>query len=861
MTPASTPAVSTRRAAELRLAERRLAPRSPADLPLIWVIVAVAIGAALAPAAAMGLRPEWLVLLTLGLLTTWVAIRRRANDSFSATWLLGTVAFLAAAWSGASWRLFNDDDIGRFARLEAEPVCLEVVATAPPTHYPAEAPSPFRAIPSTDRTVVTAQVVKVRNAADWREASGNCEVTIAGDAADIEPGDRLRVFGQLSRPRPAMNPGEPDNAIAERAERRLARVWTESPECVTTIDTGEASLFSQSINSLRQAAIDTFNRRLTPKAAPLVRAMLLGDPSGLTTEDFDAYRYTGTVHLLVVSGFHVGLVAIAPFLLLLGGLLSKRTASLFGIALVVVYVAIVGGQASALRAGIVAIAACIAALAGRRPISVNTLAGAAIVVFALSPGAWVSPGTRLSFLATATLLGIAAYLTKQRAAVVPPLERLIRSSRSPWKRKARSFGWGLTWALAASILVQITTGPLVASEYHLVSLAAAPLSLVLTPLVYLQVISGVGTLICEAFGFEWLTSPFAWLASVSSEWLDGAVKYAATFDWASIWTAGPAPWWVLAWTIWLAIAAAMAMFWPTHGWVTTRLGLALLAAAFVPTLWGFATAGDELRCSFIAVGHGSSTLIETPDGRVILVDAGALTAPDHVTDVIARTLWARGLHRIDMLVLTHADTDHYNAVPGLLERFSIGSIVTTTLMFPTWIDPADHSGPAELARLLHAAGVPVQTVEMGDRWRVGDADLLVLHPDDIGVAGSDNANSLVLGVEYADRRVLLPGDLESPGTEWLMGQEPYDVDLLLAPHHGSERSDPVGFSAWCLPEQVVVSSGEPRQVTQNSFTAIGAAVWETHEQGFVTSAIGASGVHVAAWRPTASVEKHSERSK
>lgn len=847
MTTASTPAVSTRRAAEMRLAERRLAPRCPADLPLIWVSVAVAIGAAVAPAA-MGLRPEWLVLLTIGLAAAWQMVWRIASDAFSATWLLATIAFLAAAWSGASWRLFSDDDIGRFARLDAEPVCLEVVATAPPTHYPAEAPSPFRAIPSTDRTVVAAQVVKLRNAADWRNASGSCEVTIAGDAAGIEPGDRLRVFGQLSRPRPAMNPGEPDNAIAERAERRLARVWTESPECVTTIDSGDASLFSRFISALRQAAIDTFDRRLTPKAAPLVRAMLLGDPSGLTTEDFDAYRFTGTVHLLVVSGFHVGLIAFAPFLFLLSGLLSKRTASVVGIALVVVYVAIVGGQASALRAGIVAIAVCVAVLASRRPISVNTLAGAAIVVFALSPGAWVAPGTRLSFLATATLLGVAWYADRRRAAVVPPLERLIRSSQSPWQRTSRSFGWGIVWALGASLLVQITTGPLVASEYHLVSLAAAPLSLVLTPLVYLQVIGGLGTLVFEAIGFDWLISTFAWLASFSSEWLDSAIKGAANFDWASIWTAGPAPWWVLAWTVWLAIAAAIAMFCPTHGWMTTRLGLALLAAAFVPSLWSFITAQDELRCSFIAVGHGSSTLIETPDGRVVLVDAGALTAPAHVTDVIARTLWARGLHRIDMLVLTHADTDHYNAVPGLLERFAIGNVLTTTLMFPMWLDPADRSGPAELARLLDAASVPVQSLEMGDRWRVGDAEFLVLHPDDIGVAGSDNANSLVLGVEYAGRRVLLPGDLESPGTEWLMRQEPYDVDLLLAPHHGSERSDPAGFSAWSRPEQVVVSSGEPRQVAQDSFTEIGAAVWATYDRGFVTSAIDTEGVRVTAWR-------------
>jgi competence protein ComEC len=659
-----------------------------------------------------------------------------------------------------------------------------------------------------------------------------------------------------------MNPGERDNAVADRAERRLARIWTESPECVTTLDGGEASRFARAVAGVRQAAIDTARERLTPTVAPLVRAMLLGDASGLTEEDFDAYRHTGTIHLLVVSGFHVGLIAGAPLAMMVCGLLPRRVAYVASMVLVVFYVAIVGGQWSALRAGVVAVAVAAAALAGRTPVSINTLAGAAVIVFALSPGAWVAPGTRLSFLATAALLGVAAYAANRQAAVVPPLERLIRSTRSPAQRLRHRLGGWLTWGIGASVVVQIATGPLVASEFHLISPVAAPLSLLVSPLVLLQVVGGLAVFAGEALasvtgGAEGLIALPAWLASFASEWLDGTIKSAAAAPGSGIWTAGPSPWWVQFWTVWLAFAAAIATFWPHQRWLTTRLGLVLVTSAFVPTLWTFLTARDELRCSFLAVGHGSSTLIETPDGRVVLIDAGALAAPDRVTDVIARTLWARGLHGIDTLVLTHADTDHYNAVPGLLERFAIGSVVTTTMMFPMWIDPADHSGPAELARLLETADIPVRTVQSGDRWRISGAEFLVLHPDDIGVAGSDNANSLVLGLEYAGKRVLLPGDLETPGTEWLMRQEPYDCDLLLAPHHGSERSDPAGFSAWSLPEQVVVSSGEPRRVAQDSFTEVGAAVWETYDRGFITSFINAEGVRVAAWRPPASVKNPS----
>ena len=75
--------------------------------------------------------------------------------------------------------------------------------------------------------------------------------------------------------------------------------------------------------------------------------------------------------------------------------------------------------------------------------------------------------------------------------------------------------------------------------------------------------------------------------------------------------------------------------------------------------------------------------------------------------------------------------------------------------------------------------------------------------------GRDNANSILLAVEFAGRRILLPGDLESPGIERVMADPPLDCDVLLAPHHGSEQSDPPGFAAWCTPEWVVMSGRRP----------------------------------------------------
>ncbi|TWT99632.1 ComEC family competence protein [Botrimarina colliarenosi] len=851
--PAPSRPTPSRRAAEQRLAARRQQPARPADTPLVWTAAAVALGAVVAPLLA-GLPAEAAMAPALVALASWGFAWRRRTNHLAVGWLLAAVALSSAAWSGAAWRLFAVDDLGRSAPRDAEPVCLEAIAVTAPVHYPAAAPTPFRAIPSTDRTVIEVEANRLRDAESWRATSGRCEVTIAGRVEDIAPGDRLTVFGQLRQPHPALNPGERDAAAAERSERRLATVWCASPACVTRRGGGAPRPVSRTLAGVRNSAIQSIDQRLSPRAAPLVRAMLLGDASGLSDEDYDVFRRTGTVHLLVVSGLHVGLVAAAPIALAALGLLPRRSAWALSLVLVTGYVALVGARPPALRAGIVASSICVAALAGRRPISANSLAAAAIVVFAVAPGAWAAAGTRLSFLSAATLLGVAGFAAKRRAAWTPPLERLVRSTRSPRERIARgAAGWAV-WGVGATLAVQLVTGPLVASEFHLVSPAAAPLSLCVSPLLMLLIGGGLATLFAEMLNGLWgvfgpLADGAAGVSSLATNALSDAIEFGAASPGAGFWTGGPAPWWVAAWTGWVALAAASGAYWPRAAGAVWRLGLALVAAAFVPTLWEAATASDELRCSFIAVGHGSSTLIETPGGGAVLVDAGALTAPERVADVIARALWARGVHRLDAVVLTHPDTDHYNAVPGLLERMPIRAVLTTTLMFPSWDDPQDASGPAELSRRLATAGIPVRSVQLGDRWRVGRAEFEVLHPDDIGVVGSDNANSLVLGIEHAGRRVLLPGDLESPGIELLLAQEPYDCDVLLAPHHGSRRSDPAGFAAWCRPEQVVVSSGEPRNAAGLSYMAAGARVWSTHQVGLVTTSISRGGVRVAAFTP------------
>jgi competence protein ComEC len=283
---------------------------------------------------------------------------------------------------------------------------------------------------------------------------------------------------------------------------------------------------------------------------------------------------------------------------------------------------------------------------------------------------------------------------------------------------------------------------------------------------------------------------------------------------------------------------------------TWRRRAALLSAWVIVGLLPVLRTADEtpvLNCHFLSVGHGCAVLVELPDGRRLLYDAGQLGLPSAAARTIAETLWFHGVTHLDAVVISHADVDHYCALPHLMERFSIGHAYISPRMFKD----NDPDAVRALDRALREQGVPREIIHASDRLLVGDdVQVEVLHPGSTGVEGSDNANSVVLAITFQGRRILLTGDLEPPGLGALLNDAPLDCDVLMAPHHGSGGSDPPGLIEWCSPETVVVS-GSRRDVSPavtRAYSARGAKVFHTALDGAVTVTLSNGDVRVAAFR-------------
>ena len=224
-------------------------------------------------------------------------------------------------------------------------------------------------------------------------------------------------------------------------------------------------------------------------------------------------------------------------------------------------------------------------------------------------------------------------------------------------------------------------------------------------------------------------------------------------------------------------------------------------------------ADRELKVTVIDVRHGSATLLQLPNGRNVLFDCGSTSGSNKAARTISELLWKQGISRLDAVIVSHADVDHFNALPALIERFEVNEV---------WVSPSMADDDARSVETLREAmlkhDVPVRLVCERTFTKMNHADdsdaglkISFLGPpslsEDVLERLDDNELSLVAKVEFAGRTILLPGDVEKMGMELLLKRPIAKTDVLVAAHHGSKNSDPQRFARWCEPDFVIASCG------------------------------------------------------
>ena len=726
-------------------------------------------------------------------------------------------------------------------RPDGQPVCVQAIAGTGPRRLPAPPFHPMRIVPTGDRTRVELEVVAIRNGTDWQPASGRARLTVQGHLLGVHAGDRLQVFGQLASPEGPLNPGQFEFALHARGDRRLSAIQADYPDCVTVATAAGPLSPARWLDGARTAGERLIRDRIQEPHRGVAEAVLLGIRDDVSTEQIEAFVETGTIHVLSISGLHVGVLAATLFLLMRGLAVRRKRAAAAVAATVAFYVLLTGAEPPAVRAMIVVLVACAGYAWGRRPLSFNALGAAALAVLAMNPADLFRVGVQLSFLCVAVLcsLGGRSPLPDHSDS---RLQRLVAESR-PWLVRAarRSIAWvrDLTWAGA---FVWLATLPLVMARFHMVPVVGLVLNTLLWLPATLIVWSGLGALALGGV-LPWLATPLARCCDWSVAVLQSGIEWARQLPGAYVWVPGPAEWWLVGFYGGLVLLAVFVRRRLPRRW-RVALAAGWIAAGMLPSLAPHAP--PRLTGTFLAVDHGCAVVLRLPSGATMLYDAGHFASPDSATQAIAGYLWSEGITRIDAVVLSHADADHFNAVPRLLERFSVGAAYVSPVMFER-----NAGSVRALRESLRGAAVPVHAIAAGDRLSGGEGCRIeVLHPPRAGTLGGDNPNSIVLAVEYRGRRLLLTGDLEPPGLNEVVAEEPWRCDVLLAPHHGGQAANAPALAAWASPKWVVISAGRRLDVsrTMAAYRNAGAQVLHTAHTGAIQFEIDAKGLEVRTFQ-------------
>jgi competence protein ComEC len=667
--------------------------------------------------------------------------------------------------------------------------------------------------------------------------SGRVLLTVGAGMAALETGDRVRFSSRIRKPRNYGLPGEFDHAGRLAARGIFAAAFVSDPGGVVLIRAGFERDWRRAIDRAAERIGTFIDSAVPPAEGAILRALLIGDKGHLSREVRDAYSRTGVSHILSISGFHVGVVALFVYQLLLFAarrsrflllhLNLRRFLLLLTIPPILFYLFLSGAAPSTTRS-VVMIAAYIAALAlGRETDPINALMLAALFILLLSPPALFDISFQLSFLA---IWGIIV-MTPLFMAPFPATSDGVR-------RKLLLFFMASAAATAATL-------PMVAWHFHRVSFTGLIGNFFIVPLMgYGAVVLG-----CTALPFIPTLPPVAGGLLTLAAWL---VKLSnlviARLDTLPTFT-------LFNPTRFHLLLVALLLVGMTFS--RSRRGRAACCGAMALVFAGTAfTSGPErgrLEIHFLSVGQGESTLVTLPDGKRMLVDGGGSGregAPDTGERLLAPALWKLGVRRIDYLVLSHPHPDHMQGLLYVADAFPVGE-------FWQGAGPVASPEQYELLRKLFVHQVPVRRLDAASApFGAGGVLIEPLSPPDAGTGpgreddeGDDlNDRSLVFRLAYGGFRVLFTGDIGVPVERELLARpERLKCTLLKVAHHGSRHSSSLPFLRAAAPETALIGAGYrnsfhlPARETLDSLASLGIRVYRTDLDGTIHIIAGDTG--------------------
>ena len=634
---------------------------------------------------------------------------------------------------------------------------------------------------------------------------------------DWHYGDVVRLRGHLKTP-----PENEDFSYQDYLARQGIRAYMPDASATRLPFTGGNPIL-RLVYTFKEKAIDHVYRIFPDPEASLLAGILLGNDNGLPATLLQAYKNTGTAHIIAISGFNIAIIA-SLFVTIFSRLLGPRRGAVAAVLGIATYTILVGASPSVLRAAFMGGLAIFARQMGRRQNGLNTLAVTAAGLAVINPQMLWDAGFQLSFGAT---LGLILYSQPFQDWFTSLLARRFSINT------ARKISVLVSVYMLFTLAAQLTTLPIMAYQFgriSLVSLIANPFILPVQPA--LMVLAGLAVLL--SFIYMPLGQLAGWIAWPFAAYTNRAVEYFNHFphglivlgDFSFLFV-------VLFYLILLSLTFAGPSVKQVLRPALTPSAIVSVLGISVFLIWSaaFHAPDGRLHLTFLDVGSADSILIQTPSGRSILVDGGP--SPSTLASALGSRLPSFG-RQLDWLVIASPQEEQVAALPRILDRFQVENVL--------WAGNLDASWSAgELDRWLADNETPVTSAVPGAMLDLGEGARLEVY--------SVSPRGAVLLVEWGGFRALLPVGMNLDTLAELEdGKNVSPVTTLLLADSGYAPLNPPEWIAALRPQVVILSvaagdpDGLPNQAVVDSLK--GSTLLRTDRNGWITVSTDGIGMWV-----------------
>lgn len=544
----------------------------------------------------------------------------------------------------------------------------------------------------------------------------------------------------------------------------------------------------------------------------VIKALTIGDRTDISKKQWEVFRKTGTVHLLAISGLHIGLIAGLVYFLALKTSISltvtspQKIAAIVAIAMAIFYSALAGFSLPTQRALLMLTIAMAAIFWQRNILPFNTLALALMAVLLFDPLAVLSVGFCLSFLTVVLIIYCLAG----------------RIGKTGYWFGALKIHWSAAIGLA----------PLLLFYFQQVSIVSPMANFLAVPIISLLVVPLCLIAVILMFFSTALAQHIFFLVNNILQGLWLVLSNLAELPFASAILSSPP-----LYTIPLALGGALILLSP-RGLPARWLGLVLL----LPLLFvdREKPKSGEITMTLLDIGQGLSAVIETTN-HVLVFDTGAKYSQhyDMGSAVVIPFLKNKAINVVDTLVISHGDNDHIGGADSIIEQIKVEAILTSV---PNMLDKYSPT-----------------RCQSGQIWVWDQVDFEILAPASGALFGGNN-NSCVLKVSSKNGAILLTGDIEAEAENWLLKKYSQQLasNVMVAPHHGSKSSSSLAFLRQVNPAFILIPAGYqnrfsfPHKQVIQRYNAMNVSWFNVAEQGALIVALKKDGLKVNSTRQSES---------